>query len=222
MSRNVIRGKVQAAPFERAVHPLSELPPPEQRGRGKIADVIRRQKEELRKAAYDAGYSEGFEQGRAEGREHALAEANARYAEEIARFVVHLQAIEQRIDMELEAWLEATEQSLAALGVSIAERILRAELEHTRESTIAIAKEALAEVRHGTQARIRVNPFDEGLVEARREEILAGATGLRAIEVVADPAIQGGCIVEGDGGIIDARVEAALDRIVSAAREEAA
>lgn len=198
--------------------PLSELPPPEQRKGNRIAEVVRQQKEEIRKAAYDEGYQAGLQSGHTEGYEAGKQEADSRYGAEIAEFVSHLASTEARIDAELDRFIQEAEDQLAALAVVIAERIIRTELHQTREAIIAIAKDAIKEVRHGTSVRIRVNPFDGTVVDARSGELLAASSGLRKLEVVRDSTIQGGCVIEGDGGVVDARIESALERIVSAAR----
>lgn len=218
MSKSVIRGDTIATSFEHSMMPLSELPPPEQRKGNRIAEVVRQQKEEIRKEAHEEGYRAGLQSGHAEGYEAGKQEADQRYGAEIAEFVSHLESTEARIDVEFDRFIQEAEDQLAALAVVIAERILRTELHQTREAIIAIAKDAIKEVRHGTTVRIRVNPFDGTVVDARAGELLAASSGLRNLEIVRDPTIQGGCVIEGDGGVVDARIESALERIVASAR----
>lgn len=218
MSKFVLRGHTGATPFEASMIPLSELPPPEQRKGNRIAEVVRQQKEEIRKSAYDEGYRLGLQSGHTDGFQAGKDEADRKYEVEIARFVGHLQAAEQRIDEEFDRFLAEAEEQLSSLAVIIAERLLRTELHQTREAVVAIAKDAIKEVRHGTSVRIRVNPFDGTVVDARAGELLAASSGLRKLDVVRDPSIQGGCVIESDGGVVDARIEMALDRIVAATR----
>lgn len=204
--------------FAHAILPISELPPPELRNGNRLTEIVRQQKEEIRREAYNEGYREGMQQGQEDGFHAAKTHADHVYSEEIAAFVSRLQAVEAKFDETIERFIGEAEQQLAALAIVIAERLMRVEMEAGREAAVAIAKEAINEVRHGVTARIRVNPFDGGEVAARQGEILAAAQGLRSIEIVRDPKILGGCVIESEDGLIDARIEEALRRLVEAAR----
>jgi flagellar biosynthesis/type III secretory pathway protein FliH len=65
-------------------------------------------------------------------------------------------------------------------------------------------------------ARIRVNPFDVESLNASKEDLMALSTSLRSLEIVDDSAILGGCIIETDGGVVDASVDAQLQRLEAA------
>jgi flagellar biosynthesis/type III secretory pathway protein FliH len=222
LSKHIVRGNSTAKSFEQSVVALSELPPPDQRKGNRIAEVIRKQKEEVRQKAFAEGYEQGFAQGRSEGYEEGKNEADTRYGLEIGSFVDRLRQAESEFEGVIAAWLGQAEEQLAALAVIIAERVLRSELQSSRESVLGIAKDAVSEVRHGTSVRIRVNPFDSTLVEGRSAEIMAACAGLRSIEVVSDPAIAGGCVIESAGGLVDARIDHALERIVAATKAQRA
>lgn len=217
MSRNILGRATKAGSFSEAMPPLSELPPPEARGKSKIADFVNRQREEIRQAARAEGYEEGFRSGLEDGAERAFVEAEARYREEIAAFAERLAEHEQAF----EDFVGECERRLAILAIVIAERLVRRELEHSREAAYDIARDVVSEIRDGTRIRIRVNPMDAGLIEGRKAEILEACSGLRTIDVVVDRSIQAGCVVETDAGLIDGRIEAALERLALGWRGEA-
>lgn len=219
MSKNILRGSVSAQCFSQSILPISELPPAGLRKGGRVAEIVRRQREDIRRAAYEEGYAEGCELGSREGFAEAKKRADERYSLEIEAFVQRLHEVESRFESTVAEFLDDAAEQLAAIAVVVAEKLLRLELREGKEAAVAIAKEAIREVRHGASVRIRVNPFDSGEVSARQSEILAAAQGLRSIEIVRDPSIQGGCVIESDDGVIDARIEAALERIVAAARQ---
>lgn len=88
----------------------------------------------------------------------------------------------------------------------------------SRESIVEITKQALQEVRHGTEVRVRVSPIDSSVLESRKAEILEAVSNIRQLIIVPDLKIVSGCEVDTDGGVIDARVESYLARL----EEEAA
>ena len=67
--------------------------------------------------------------------------------------------------------------------------------------------------------KLRVNPCDGSMMEARLSEIKSAFASLESIEVVEDKSIGFGCVLETDLGLIDARVEDYLARIVHESRE---
>lgn len=217
MSKKILSGTTKAGNFAEVMPPLSQLPPPEARGKSKIAEFVARQREEIREAARLEGYEDGFRRGLEEGAVKAHLEAEARYAEEIARFAARLAEHEQAF----EGFIAECEDRLAILAIVLAERLLRRELEHSRESAFDIARDVISEVRGSATIRVRLNPLDSALIEARAAELVEACSGLRNIEVVVDPSIGAGCVVETDSGLIDARIESALERLIIGWKEAA-
>ncbi len=74
---------------------------------------------------------------------------------------------------------------------------------------------------HSRHARIRLNPFDGAILQNHRTELLAASGSLRDIELVDDPTIVGGCVIETEGGLVDATTETRLE-LLSTTLEEAA
>jgi len=160
-----------------------------------------------RKQAFDEGFADGFKQGRLEGFDAMVAELDDQHLKAIEGFVTELDAVGAQIREAIAKWFVDAEESIGMLAIELASRVVHAELQLSREATLEIVKDAMEHVLHGTSVRIRVNPFDFGLLEARKTDLLAGATRLRSIEIVPDDRIDGGCMIESDGGLIDARIE---------------
>lgn len=178
-------------------------------------------KASIRHQGFEEGYAEGLVRGRADGFEAMVADLEQKHEEIIEQFVSDLETVGRRIHEAISSWYEQAEAELQGLAVEIASRIVHAELELSREATFRIAKEALQQVLHGQQVRIRVNPFDLGLLEAKKSALLGAATRLRSLEVAADPSIGGGCVIESDGGLIDARIEQMIGKLAEEARRVA-
>ena len=80
----------------------------------------------------------------------------------------------------------------------------------------------MLEVTHSRTARLRVNPLDAHTVLQYRDELLAATRSLESIEVIADPAVSGGCVIETDGGTVGASIETQLEVVHGRATQEAA
>lgn len=176
----------------------------------RMAGVRERAQREGFEQGLREGMARGLEEGRELGRREAREEAEARYAAEIDRFVEDLRESVAAVGFALERWFQQAEEALTGLAIAIAERVVASELATRPEAVLAIAREALAEVRGAHEAVLRVNPFVSDLVRARRAELLERARGVRGLEIVDDESIEAGCVVESELGIIDATVQSRL------------
>jgi type III secretion protein L len=134
-----------------------------------------------------------IEAARQEGYEHGLAEWNAAVAEVNA-------ARDRRV--------AESEPELIRLAVRIAQKIIGEELRTTPETIVNIARECLHGLGRERSLTLRVQPADVDLMR-RSIDLLRDAAGpQRSIDVVADPAVgPGGCLVESEYGVVDARLE---------------
>jgi flagellar biosynthesis/type III secretory pathway protein FliH len=202
---------------------------------------------EARKAREEglaAGYQEGLLRGLNEGRElgtgegyrdgfaQGESEAKTSHEAELARVQeahsTEMTALEDRfregmtkfIDDAYEAlrhWQAETIEAHALFGLEVARRAVAHELHLSRQSALALAKEALGELHQGTEFRILVNPTDVSFLEGHRQELLESFAHVRGLEVIPDRTIDGGVIIESHSGTIDARVEAYLQRMAESA-----
>jgi len=177
--------------------------------------------EELRQRASEEGRAEGKAQGYHEGFESGLAEGklafDAEHGQLTEEFAAKLDEFVGKAEQSLEEWYREAEESLASLAIEIARRAIHSELQTSRDSILEIAKQALAEVTPGSKVRLRCNPWDGSIIESRRDEITRSMATVRGFEIVDDPEIMGGCVVETESGVVDATVELFLDRLEDAA-----
>lgn len=175
-------------------------------------------KEQSREEGFKAGYEDGHHVGRAEGRQ-AVADEEASY---LARFEAELNQARDTVIEAIERWYEEAEPKLAELAVYIASRIVQAELKTNPEMILGITKEALAEVTNTDKVRIRINPFDAPTLNDHKTSLLAISPSVRQVEIVEDPSIKGGCLIESDSGAADATIDTKIDAILGNLRGEAA
>jgi flagellar assembly protein FliH len=158
-----------------------------------VENELERMAAKAKEAGYAAGYREGSAKAAAEAqRLNALAEeahkALALHGEEIAAEVLNL-------------------------ALELARQMLCTELKVRRETLIAVVREALDCLPHGTQgAQLLINPVDIEVVRSHVGEDLK-ATGLRVVE---DHRIQpGGCKITSSVCEVDATLATRWKRIVA-------
>ena len=139
-------------------------------------------------------WTEGFEQGRQQGREEAR-QALGSLESWLAQFHQGLDGVEQDLA-----------RRLAGIALQVAGQVVRHELQTRAALVVAVVQEALAEVllsaRHLT---VRVHPADQALVAPGCAAVFES----RGVRLIADAQIErGGCLVESDLGMVDARLSA--------------
>lgn len=191
--------------------------PPKTKGSRNAMELL---KDHARKQGHQEGLAAGFEEGVAAGREAgfaaALEEGRQQQAKLLERFADELITLEASIQQAVKDWFETTEGEVESLVASIARKVLHSELKLSRDSIRAIVDAALAEVTLSKSARIRVNPSDLPTLLAAKAELMAACASLRTLEIVEDPTIVGGCVIETDGGSVEASVDGQIDRLEAA------
>ncbi len=145
----------------------------------------------LEREAFAKGYSQGERAGEAATsvRTEAMLQRLVATIEEIASLRAGL--------------MRRAEREMVRLAVSMAERILRREIDVDRELLVVMARVAVDRLGESAVATIHLNPADfEAATARRRPEPGVGA------EIVADPNVpRGGCIIRSALGTIDAGID---------------
>jgi flagellar assembly protein FliH len=164
--------------------------------------------QELVDAATRDGYQAGFNQGYEEGYTEGIAQA-AQHAQLLAGLVQQLgQAADALLTRETTA-RHAIENDVVAAAVRIAEQLVGHELAHSDTRAHDAMARALQLAPDRGLVTARLNPADIAVI-AETGELLTG----RALELVADPSLApGDCVVDVGACRIDARIDAAFDRM---------
>lgn len=113
----------------------------------------------------------------------------------------------------------ASEQELRVLGVRIAEKILGRELQQTPEAVTDVVREALRHASTGRDLVIRIHPDDLAFVERGKPRLIERCRSARSVDLRADSSVsRGGCVVESELGVVDARLAIQLEAIERALR----
>ena len=164
-----------------------------------ILDTAREQARAILRDAEDRR-AETFEEAKLKGQSEGL----NRYLDAIAA-----------LSKEADAHYAQAETELVKLGAAIARKIVGEELQSSDETMVRIAREALTSAHRAKSVAIRVCAKDARSLAKRKETLRlpAGCT----IEILADAAMEpGGCVIESELGIVDARLETQL-KVIEAA-----
>ncbi len=152
--------------------------------------------------AWDAGYADGLERARAKA-EHESDQARATLG--LAQLALTDAAMQAANAFELERG--RLERGAVELAFALTKAILARELELSSSPGEEAIARAVSKSPSGGQLVVRLNPRDI--------ETIGDEGGLdTGMKIVADPSIgPGGCLLEVGTTVVDARIEAALERI---------
>ena len=113
------------------------------------------------------------------------------------------------------------EGDLRALAVRIAEKILGRELAVDANAVTDVAAEALRHVGEPRELLLRCSPDDLAALERGKPRLIERCRNAQALGFRADDGIaRGGCIIETELGVVDARLSTQLEAIERALRGE--
>ncbi len=172
------------------------------------AATLRAQAEEeaaqLRKQAESHGYEEGYKTGFEEG--------NARADEEAARLLNLLQQLVDQAAADRASALARLEEDFLKLSLILAEKIVRKTIDEDPTWLAAVIEEACKRLGTVDECIIHLNPEDYAVLKA--EEFRLSGAGVERITFRPDPSLQpGGCVIETDGGTVDASLEKRLGKL---------
>ena len=101
------------------------------------------------------------------------------------------------------------EAELLRLSIGIASKIVGVELKTAPEAVVPMVTQALATVRQARRIVIQVHPSQTKLLKANLQKLDLSATC--DVQVVGDSTLEpGGCVIESELGIVDARLSTQL------------
>ena len=148
-----------------------------------------------------SGATQEYERQKQRGYEDGMNEAKIDLAERM------IEMAERTVD-----YFAQVEGKVAGL-VMTALRKLLGEFDDT-ELALRVVRHALQVVCNQPQVTIRINPAQEPALRKRLGELLAGYTGIGAVEINPDPRLGiGGCILETEMGVVDASLDVQLQAL---------
>jgi flagellar assembly protein FliH len=113
------------------------------------------------------------------------------------------------------------EADLVQLALAVARKIVGREVSLGPEAVTRIIRQALGRVEHAGRITIKLNPADLELLADIKPKLLSSLPAADRAAFEADEGIaRGGCLVETDGGEVDARIERQFQVVEEAFRAE--
>lgn len=162
--------------------------------------------EEEKKKLITESKSEGFMEGVREGREKGYQEIKEQL--KIARKTLELSKQDYREK------LESSEQTILALGLKVAEKILSERVDGNPGQFLPLVKRVLKEAREYKEIQLHINPVHYDEVLSQKNELLKIFPMETEFYVYPDDGLsEGGCIIESPNGRIDATINHQLEEI---------
>lgn len=179
--------------------------------------------QEVREAARIEGFDQGYHDGAAQAKREVEAHSEMMMSS-LSDHIAAVQSLLHRLDSQhqtaLDEWSAAMAGPVAELALVVATRLVGGHLRQEPETAVRMAQQALLEVTHAVDARIKVNPADADVLRKATPELFQASPTLRHIDIIDDPMIDAGCRIETDGGIVDATLETMLEQARRALRQE--
>lgn len=151
---------------------------------------------EIEKEAYEKGFSEGERAGRETGEK--MVEA---VLKQYTQTLEGLKGMRHNL-------LTGSEREVVRLSLEVAKKVVKREVCVDEELILALVKVALSRLADQSLMTVRVNPKDCQSILHFRVSPGHRDSWHDGIKLVEDPLItRGGCLIETDSGVIDARVE---------------
>ncbi len=195
---------------ESPVHESTPSPDPFQTAAINMDAFISKEEANRReKEAYQKGFSQGREEGMRLGRE------------EIAPYVNMIEGIVKEWEERKEHFFEENELVVVRLAFEIAKKVVHQEINANPDLILYVVREALKKASGSQNLVIKLNPQDVAVLENGKEERLPELKKFNQVEIIPDEKIErGGCILDTDSGLVDARLEVQLKKIEEALLED--
>ena len=139
-----------------------------------------------------------------------------------------IESLSQMLDEAVEALRHArnriqsdSEKEIVELVLAVAGRIVGHEVQTNREAIVAVVKEALQKVENQDTVVIKMNSADIDFLNRLRLPLSSFSRHPDGLRIEADDSVGiGGCLVETDGGDIDARIDSRLRIVAEAFRKK--
>ena len=165
------------------------------------------------------GFAKGLEEGEKAGKAQAVQEWTTKFEELARSWEQALLALEQT----RERALRTAQQDLLTLGVAFAVRVARRAVQMDSQAAATQIRAVLERAACGSVVAVRVHPDDLECARAGLHGVIDRLAQSRASVLIPDGQLApGSCAVDlVNGGVIEAEVEAQLDKLVRTLLPEA-
>lgn len=179
---------------------------------------LQQQKTELKKSSEKAireAFQKGQQEGFLRGEKSAYDKARSEYDRQIRDIQEKLVTVFNNIEESRRELINETERNILDTAMVIAQKIINTEISLNPKIILGVIKKALSFIvdRHGLV--VRVSPNDLESVTHKKDFWTSITERLDKVTVESDSRIEkGGCIIESNTGVADARITVQLKEIM--------
>jgi len=164
-------------------------------------------KNNAKKEGYDTGFEEGFKNGKDAAKE------------EFSPFLKTTQDLIEELSEFRKEMYEKVEREMVEMVLNLTKKVIHFEFSKRDNAVQDMIRLAVQSVLDRESMEIKIHPTDKEYAESFRPELLQMFSEIKNINFVANSGIaRGGCVVETNFGVIDARIEKLeeqIDRILN-------
>lgn len=117
----------------------------------------------------------------------------------------------EQFEAAMDDQLDRLECQAARLVAGIVEKVIAQKVAADDQIVVEVTRQALRQLEDAHSLTVTVHPDDKETLSEQKEQLRKVAGGLEDIQVSTDEDIQsGGCLLDSDGGEVDARIESQL------------
>jgi flagellar assembly protein FliH len=158
--------------------------------------------------AEQQAYCRGFGDGERKGHEMGEQAGRASAMQKLDSLLTGVQKLIGELGDLHSKTCREVESDLVQLALAVARKIVGRDVSMGPEAVTRIIRQALERVEHAGRITIKLNPADLELLTEIKPQLLSGLPEAGRAAFEADASItRGGCLIETDGGEVDARIE---------------
>lgn len=170
------------------------------------------------KEIQEQSYKEAYELGLEEGRKEAFEACKEEFLGKIGKINETLEKI-THLKKDLVAFNEA--HIMKTIGL-VASKIAFREIEIDKESILPVIASVMERSQAEEKVKVRISPEDFEFLQGLENELNKKIENYETIKLEADSSISsGGCIVEGNYGVVDATLEERVEKVWKVFAEKA-
>lgn len=152
--------------------------------------------------AKEEGFQAGFEQGRLES------------LEQFNQLIEQANSIILASKKDYQVTVEKSEETILALAVQVAKKIMKQELKEQPESFLSIVKEAITSIKDQRELAIYLHPDNYEDVLSQKNELERVVDSKAEVSLLINNSLEvGSCVIEYPFGKIDASIDTQLHQI---------
>jgi flagellar assembly protein FliH len=162
------------------------------------------------------GRRDGLEQGRQEGTQAGAQQALTQHKDQLTTLVNALSGAAAELDASRAELESEALREVVALSTAVARRVTKRQGLLDEAVLTENLREAMKLVCHAADVRIVVHPSQKAVLDAALPQLRLAWPALKHVELIDDASVApGGCLIATARGMVDADLDAQLDRVVN-------